>query len=431
LLRVDHKQTTNTSRALWIPVIWILIHNTKALGVWFGTSSLDMESGSPLDRAVLTILFCISLLFLVKKRFDWSISIKKNIWLLLLFGYMLVSVLWSDMPYVSFKRYFREVIAFIMPLVVIACEREPLKALQCILRRTIYIVIPFSYTLIHYFPEFGRLYTRWSGEQMWIGVTSQKNGLAELCLISSIFLIWSFVKRRQNNDSAVKYQSCLEILLLILTLWLMGGPNHSFAYSVTSNVAFIIGLLTLIFLFFMKKKFTTSGSKACIVISAFIIIYGTITPFIGKLSLFDISSTFGRDESLTGRSIIWTTLIQYVFQRPVFGFGFGGFWTEAMRQQTSSHAHNGYLDIILNIGFIGYMLFFIFWLLCCQRAQKMLIYNFEWAVLWISYLLIMFVHNIAESSMARLTNILPATILFLMIFSSIPRKLQVRNQIDT
>jgi exopolysaccharide production protein ExoQ len=406
------------SFALWMPTIWMLLIASKPLGVWFGTGGVDMESGNPLDRAFLSGIFCLCLLILAIRQFDWSNIIKKNVWLLLLLGYMLISISWSDMPYISFKRYIRQVIAVVMSL-MIASEPEPLEALKCLLRRTIYILIPFSYILIHYFPKYGREYARWSGKEMWIGVTSQKNGLAALCLISAIFLIWSFIRRRQGRDiPVVRYQTFLEAFLLILALWLMGGPQHNFSYSVTTNVSFIIGLLALIGLFLMMKKYTASGLKAFIAITAFIIIYGSITPFIGKLIIVDVSSTFGRDETLTGRSDIWANLIPYALKRPVLGYGIGGFWTDAIRQQTSSHAHNGYLDIILNIGFVGHMLFSMFLLSCCQKAQKMLTYNFDWGALWICYLLIAVVHNIAESSTIGFTSLISATLLFLMITSS-------------
>ena len=35
-------------------------------------------------------------------------------------------------------------------------------------------------------------------------------------------------------------------------------------------------------------------------ITAVIIVYGTVTPFAGKLSLIDVSSVLNRDETLTG-----------------------------------------------------------------------------------------------------------------------------------
>ena len=97
-----------------------------------------------------------------------------------------------------------------------------------------------------------------------------------------------------------------------------------------------------------------------------IIVYGTITPFLAELPIYDVSSTLGREETLTGRTIIWAKLIPFVMQTPIFGNGFGGFWTSSIRENIALSAHNGYLDTILNTGFVGHILFSIFLLSCCQ-----------------------------------------------------------------
>lgn len=399
----------------------MLVNASKPLGTWFGIRGANMESmelGSPLDRAFLIALLCLGLIILAKRRFNWSNAIKENIWLMLLVGYMLASILWSDISYISFKRWMRELIAVVMAFLVLS-EPDPRQALKNIFRRTIYVLIPFSYVLIHYFPEYGRQYGRWAGELMWCGVATQKNGLGLLCLFAIFFLIWSFIRRRQGRDiPAVRYQTLLETFILILAFWLMGGPQHNFSYSATSNVTLILGLLALIGFFWMKKwgKLIGGGTLAAIV--AFIIVYGTITPFIGKLSLMDVSSIFGRDETLTGRNQIWASLIPFAIKRPMGGHGFGGFWTEAVREAISTHAHNGYLDIILNIGVIGLIFFSMFLLSCCRKAQREMTQNFDWGICFICYLLMAVVHNIGESSMVDLSGKLSAFVLILAVSST-------------
>jgi exopolysaccharide production protein ExoQ len=341
LLRIDRKQAPNVSIALWLPTIWMLLIASKPLGVWFGTGGEDMESGSPMDRAFLLALLCLALIILVKRKFRWSIAIKENIWMVLLVGYMLSSIFWSDMPFISFKRWVKELVAVVMTFFVLS-ESDPRKALQSIFRRTIYILIPFSYILINYFPEYGREYGRWSGGQMWIGVALQKNGLGRLCVFSAFFIVWGVFRRWQGNDAPViRYQSYVEVGILFLTLWLLGGPKHTLTYSATSTVALAVGFTSFLWLFWMKKS-NTLWVKAFTVIIASIIVYGIVTPFIGGLSIIDPSSTLGREETLTGRRAIWEVLVPLAMERPLFGHGIGGFWTSTIRALTSSHAHNAY-----------------------------------------------------------------------------------------
>lgn len=418
LLRLERKQAPGVSFALWIPTIYMLLTTSKPLGIWFGAGGATMEEGSPIDRVVLSTLLCLGLLILIRRQFSLSSAIQNNPWVVVLVGYMFASVLWSDMPYVSFKRSIRELIAVIMVFLV-ATEPEPRDALQCIFRRVIYVLIPYSYILVHYFPKYGREYGRWSGVLMWIGVASQKNGLALLCLFSALFLAWTVIRRWQGRDiPAVRYQTPVEVFLLFLTIWLFTGPNHTFGYSVTSTVALAVGLLSFLIFLRMKKVGILIGSKTLIVMVSLIIIYGSITPFAGGLALYDASSVLGRDETLTGRSDIWAYLVPYAMKKPILGHGFGGFWTDAIREATSSHAHNGYLDMILNLGFAGHIFFSMFLLSCCRRVQKVMAQDFDWGAFGICFLVMAVVHNIAESSIVGFTGILSAVILVLAVSST-------------
>jgi exopolysaccharide production protein ExoQ len=414
LLYLERKQSPDVSLALWIPTIWLFVIDSKPLGIWFQSGG-TMEEGSALDRVFLIVLLCLGFIVLTKRRFNWSNAIKENTWLMILIGYMLVSIVWSEMPFISFKRWIRELVAVVMAF-LIASEVDPRQALQSIFRRAIYVFIPFSYILIHYFPEYGRQYAPWSGALMWTGVATQKNGLARVCLFAAFYLIWTFIRRKQGRDAPVaKYQTRVEVFILILTIWLFMGPKHSLTYSATSTTSLAIGLTALFCFSWMKKRGKFIGANTLMVIIVAINVYGTITPFLGGLTLFDVASTLGRDETLTGRSDIWAVLVPYAIQKPFWGHGFGGFWTEAMRSSTSSHAHNGYLDIILNIGFFGLILFTMFLLSCSRKAQKVLNQDFDWGAFWICYLLMAVIHNIAESSVVGFTSGMAKILMFLMV----------------
>jgi O-antigen ligase len=167
----------------------------------------------------------------------------------------------------------------------------------------------------------------------------------------------------------------------------------------------------------MKKHGRYLGAGILMVIIVFVISYGTITPFVGKLSIIDVSSAFGRDETLTERTVIWASLVPYAMKNPLLGHGYGGFWNDKMRRETSSHAHNGYLDTILDLGIIGVIFFSVFLVSSCKKAYSIMAYEFDWSILWICFLLMAAVHNIAESSITSLENLLVSILLFLAVCS--------------
>ena len=428
LLRMEHKQAPAVGRSSWIPTIWMLSISTKPLGLWFGSKVQDIESGSPLDRTFLIILLCVGIILLARRDFNWSSAVKENAWLFILVGFWLISILWSEIPQISFKRWTREVVAVVMAFLLLS-EKNPRQALASIIRRAIYILIPFSLILIKYYPEYGVSFGRWSGQRMWIGVATQKNGLGRLCIMSALFLIWTLIRRLRGRDTPVhKYQTHVEILLLLLTFWLLMGPRLTLTYSSTAFFALAVALVSLAGLYWVKKRGFILSRALLKLVVFLIIVYGIITPFLGRLSIWDVSSSLGRDETLTGRTEIWAALIPFAVTRPFLGYGIGGFWTTEMRSLSASSAHNGYLDTILNTGFVGLILISIFLLSCCHKAHSSMVHDYDWGSLYVCYLIMSVVHNIAESSIQALSVPLTAYIVFFS-FSS-PSDLTVGHKED-
>jgi exopolysaccharide production protein ExoQ len=413
LLRLERNQTLNVSFVSWLPTIWMLCIATKPLGTWFGIS--DDPEGNPLDRVFFSGLLCLGLLILVLRRFRWSRAIKENPWLMLLIAYMLISVLWSDIPFTSFKRWIRELLAVVMAFLVLT-EQNPRQTLQSILKRTVYILIPFSVLLVRFFPEYGREYGRWFGEVTWIGVTLQKNGLGRLCLIAAFFQIWSIIRRWRGRDTPVSMlQTYADVFILFLTLYLLKGPEND-AFSATAITSLAVGLAMFFSLLWMGKRKSYLGVNTLMAIMALIIGFGVVLPIVGGTPVGGFTSSLGRDETLTGRTEIWKELLPFIEKQPIFGLGFGDFWTSKTRLEYHvSEAHNGYLDVLLGLGSFGLLLLVVFLLSFCRKVQRELSNDFDWASLCICFLLMALLHNASESSINTFASQLSAVILFLAV----------------
>jgi len=389
----------------------------KPLGIWFSTGT-DIEAGSPLDRALLLVLLFLSVFLLSKRQFSWSSAFRENGYLAMLLAYMLISIIWSPMPFISLRRWTRELVAILMAFLVLS-EQNPYQTVQSIFRRVAYVLIPTSLLLIKYYPDYGRAYDRWDGKLMWVGVTTQKNGLALVSFTCAFFLIWTLLRRRiRHESSGVGYQEVVEIFLIILALVLQGGPQHSMNYSATSNLCFALGLSCLAAFWLGKKRGLVPTARTLKIIISMIFLLGTVLPFLSKMPFGNISTSLGRDDSLTGRTGIWRTLVPYAMARPLLGYGAGGFWTTSMRELTSAHAHNGYLDMILNLGFVGLSLFLLFFMSLCKKAHQVIMMDFEWGIFFVSYLLMGLVSNMTESSVDSFTRYLSTIILFLSASSA-------------
>jgi O-antigen ligase len=72
----------------------------------------------------------------------------------------------------------------------------------------------------------------------------------------------------------------------------------------------------------------------------------------------------GRDDStadsFNGRLGVWEECLYYIDQRPIFGYGYDGFWTQRHITEISetqkwgvAEAHSAYLECLLDLGLVG------------------------------------------------------------------------------
>ncbi len=417
LLWLDRLQHPEASKILWLPTIWLLYVAGKPLASWFGVGGESMEAGSPWDRNFQIVLILWAAGLLLTSRPHWRELLFRQPVVLALLGYWFVSVLWSDIPFISFKRWIREWLA-IMMILLVATEQDPRKAVVTLVRRATYIMIPVSMLLIKYYPLLGAQYGRWSGKLMWIGVALQKNGLGLICLIGSFFLIHTLAHRLRNHEPpAWRFQTHLEILVLGLALWMLKGPPN--AYSATSIAVLVFGLVLGYILY--KGRQTVSGFGGYLGVSLVVgfLAIGTTLPFIGATPLASFSQALGRDATLTGRTEIWEGLVPEVMQHPILGWGFGGFWTTQKAElHLENTAHNGYLETTLDSGFAGLFLISAFVITSAIKARRGLALDYQYASFWLCCVAMTALHNISESSIDSFTRFLAAVLLLFLFGAS-------------
>ena len=419
LLILDRKLFKSRSMAVWIPTVWMLYCASRPLGYWFASNNLVdnfvIAEGSPMDRIFLLVLISSGLLVLVRRKIDWGQVIIANRWLLFLFSYMLISILWSDYQFVSFKRWFKAFSTIVMALVVLTGQ-SPIKEFNTILRRVVYILIPFSILLIKYFPQLGVKWGRYTGATAWAGVATNKNSLGVLCMLSVMFLIWTFAKRwRKKEEPSANYEMIANVMILGMTFWLLKGPGGN--YSATSVIAIIVGLTTL----FMLRRMKTGNHVRTMAILA-MFVTGTVCLLLwGLMSatpLSIIADLTGHDATLSGRTDqIWNQLIPIALEHPILGLGYGGFWLQPLEfdKLTVNQAHNGYLDIFIELGAVGLILFAIVIVMFFLKAADDFKYDIEWGSFRISFLLITLLYNYTESTHLKSTAMLWNVLVMLMV----------------
>jgi O-antigen ligase len=409
LLRLDRRQFPDASSWLWLPTVWMVLVAGRSLNFYLGAHfGEEMDGGTTLDGLFQLFLVSLGSIALKKRKVKWGTVFKENPWVFILIGYMLISISWSGIVFVAFKRWIRQFVAVVMA-VVVSTEAEPRLALEAVIRRAMYFAIPVSILLVYFYPHLGVTDLR-SGDISWSGITSHRNGLGRLSCFALFYLYWKLWGRWKDKDKAVTwYHTYIELSLLLLALNLFTGPNHSLTYSATSTATLAVGIIGFSGLSWLKRRGKIVGAGTLLGIVTFFLIYTLITPFVGGLSIIDVSELLNRSETLTGRLYNWLDIIPYVMETPLLGRGFGGTWWHR-------NPHNSPLTIILNMGCVGLLFFNMFLLTSCMRVRREMLRDFEWGAFWTCLLVMGTIHGISERSMVHFGTQWPAVLLFFYVY---------------
>lgn len=426
LLIIEHRRNPDVSFALWVPTIWLLICGSRPLVAWFTPGLAQgpiarVEEGSAIDRLVLSSLILIAFFVVKKRKLDIIAAFKNNKSVLLVYLLIGASILWSDFPYVALKRWIRASGVLLMGVLILS-EKDPRESLESMLLRTAYVLIPFSLVLIKYFPDLGVEYGRWAGERMWVGVSTQKNGLGQVCGLSVMILIWAALRKWMTvGYFRNRAQVLADTAVLILALHLLRGPGKS--YSATSIAVLGVNLILLLYLIRndARTRWMASHLKLFLGASAIICVLAN------QLLLPIVSSLLGRDESITGRTDIWRAVIDAASHNMLFGVGYGSFWglgEDISARFNVMQAHNGYLGVYLELGLFGLLLLLGFFLAFCGKLKNEAVRSPSWCIFGICFLATVILYNISESSFFT-TNYLWTSFMLLVITISAPTQCEV------
>ena len=415
------------SRALWIPAAWLFIISSRPLSVWLGLApNIDSPAayleGSPIDRVLYAVLLISGVSVLVKRGQRVAAILLRSLPILLFLSYCGLSVIWSDYPFVAFKRWVKADTELVVVLILLT-EANPMLALRRLLTRLGLLLLPLSVLFIKYYPSLGRLMTKsWQFE--FTGVTTQKNSLGVICLIYGVTYVWSFRAAYRDRENPKRNRRLgLYALLLGIIAWLLWTCN-----AITS----ISGLLmsTTVMLIAGHRKIVRTRPLVHILVvgiialSVFALFFDSSGALVGSL---------GRNATLTGRTKIWHQVLQVPIN-PLFGAGFESFWLGdrldkiwTLRNQLLNEAHNGYLEVYLNLGWVGVGLLTLVLLTTYTGVIATFRQDPEWGGLLLAYLIGAIVYGLTEAAFRMLT----ATWTFLLFArlaatQRVPRASQLR-----
>jgi exopolysaccharide production protein ExoQ len=423
LFYLEHKAEPRTSSTLWIPVFWLMIVGSRPLTLWIKPGPTyafagSYSEGSPVDAAVFGALIAAGIVELNWRSTRVRQFLRANLPLVLFFTYCLLSVFWSDYSVVSFKRWIKAIGDLVMVLLVLT-EVNPQVAIRRLFYRPAFVLLPMSVILILFFPSVGTQYDPVDMATYYTGVTTNKNSLGVTCIVCGLGVLWAWIGAYQDRTMRHRTRHLiLNGILFAIAVGLIFRAN-----SMTSLSCLIIGSAILIITthrdFVLERSHIHILLAAAVGLPLFAVFFDTAGSMVHSL---------GRESTLTGRTDIWRAVLS-LHTNPLIGTGFETFWLGNRLQQVWNitlqngiqEAHNGYLELYLNLGWIGIILLAAIAVTAYRQASDAFRRDPQEGRLRLAFFTACLVYSLTEAGFRELS---PIWIGFILAATQVPRALQ-------
>jgi O-antigen ligase len=226
----------------------------------------------------------------------------------------------------------------------------------------------------------------------WRGPFVQKNVLARIVVLGAIvFLLLALDSRRHRY-------------------WLWGGFGLCvFLILLSGSKTALLLFLLIVLLLPLYKALRWRDTKVIPLIITLILVAGSLAVLVTG-NWENILLGMGRDPTLSGRTDLWELAIEKISERPWLGYGYQGFWQTGGEAEIiwkaegykPPHAHNGFVNITLDLGLIGLFLFLLTIAVTYFRAIAWLRSGRSTVELWpIFYVTFFFMYNHSENTIVE------------------------------
>lgn len=386
---------------LLIPYFWLLTTLTSVTFLQYGKSQeSDSIAGNKFNQCIFGSLMILGGVIIFNRWKELRRGIASNIPLIMLLGYSFLSISWSDYKFVSFRRFVLFLGGYEMIFIIYSGENK-YKDFFDVLYYYFITVSVLSVIVIIIMPAIGTMKELGGA---WKGITSHKNNLGQFAAVGCLLWVFFMTSHLFNKKRWI----CTVFLILdLILLFKSKSTTGLFTFS------FVLGFYFLLLLFRTQKQ-----RIPLFLISLGIIIFcmvQIIEQLLLSTTIYEkIIFSAGKDLTFTARTYIWGQIFSNISKHPVWGCGFGGFWLGM--DGASEHicrrihfilyqAHNGYIDLLNDLGIVGCIIFIILVVSTFISTIKLSKQSYFIFVFFISLIMIILMSNTMETSIMRVNHL--------------------------
>lgn len=377
-----------------VVVIGLLLF-TRAFSSMLPGAATDPNGENEVLRTVYTSVYIVSFPAVCLHWRAVLAAAARNGWLLGLVALALLSTAWSVAPDISLRRGVAWALTTLFGIYLAA--RYDTRTLLQLTAAALGISAVLSAAVSVGLPAHGVESEIHVGA--WRGVFPQKNNLAQMMVLSVlVFLLLHQTLQRGRWIATLGTGLSLALVLL----------------STSKTAVAVLALLSVLAVLYRSLRWRYTVAIPFLITCA--LVGGSVVLWLmGNAERLLVG--MGRDPTLTGRTPMWTVIMEMVSRRPWLGYGYSAFWlpgpgspaaeVHQVLQWETPGAHNGFLDLALQLGWVGVALFGLGFAVASARAVGLLMKGSGAETFWpIMYLSYFFLYNITESGLAVRHSIL-------------------------
>ena len=369
---------------------------------------------------VILILFSLSRNQLFEEYFNtW----KNNKLLILFLVYALTSLLWTVYPPATLYKFFFLFFSTIAGSYI--AIRYKIRGVLNVLVWAGAIFSILSVLVIMNIPLIGIMQNQpFVGS--WVGIFWHRNHTGNIFAFFSIIFLLRFI----SDQKLTRNQKTIFALLYLLSALMVFGSRSATGVIVFLFLHFVLGLIVIWLKFYDRFRPWHYYAICILLITGFIVFITNTAFFFGLL---------GRSANMTGRIPLWEDLAQNFFlQKPLLGYGYGALWMQKSFRILMQLRHgwpyqvyfadNGFFDILLNTGLLGFLLFMAVYVPLGIRSFKAAVNTKSW--IWflpVLTFLYIFIGNLTYSFMLEVDQFVWMLLVIMVFLTTSPKSSSIAH----
>ena len=415
----DERGSLVTAMMVWVLIIYLVVPVQYFVGDLNITNDASMGAPNPLARTIKLGLLALSAVIVLWRARLALVAVRSvNPFFLAFLALVPLSALWSIDSGATLNRYISvlSIVSVCLAFTLIGWNRT---RFQDVVRPLITLLLVGSIIWRVVYPQYAIEVGDGTLKNSWRGLTAQKN---QFGMLSSFGVILWLHAGLIGEKKWLLALPCMALSFLCVLL------SRSSTSLLSTTLSTVFMLLIMVAPANLRRYMPYMVSAFSILVVVYALAVLDIIPGMNML-LDPIAELSGKDLTFSNRAVIWDIVKQHIDLAPVLGSGYGAYWTGPVPSSPSyvflkgmqgfypSQSHNGYLEMVNDLGFVGLVCLLGYLVSWVSQSLKLMKVDRGQGMLFLALFFQQAITNLSESTWLAINSAFAIAVATLATFA--------------